>query len=419
MTCLRLRMAICLALVLAASPALAAQNWPRSCDWRDPVSCFGTFHDGRALVPTGSVESLDKAPVYGYIDYDGQMAIAPRFEKAAPFANGLAQVKLDGKWGYIDTSGAFVISPHYDSANSFNAAGVAVVEEGEEFSLIDRTGAVVKRFPLGARYLEPGNQSELSLTPIEVPVVPKVWNAASETVLTLPDKTMRVEPAPSVEGGLFVLIRDSRYRGQWGLLDADGAWIVAPETLHTRYLPKTDGEAFALKRDDGWQLVDRQGQALTQPVFRTISLVAPGIWYVRQQDRTKLLLGNDGNTLVSLGKRPRQINRDELPTYFQIDEGVVIINAAGEVVTKTFADFDSGRVKGDYLWIYDKESQPVEPFSPDGTAVLDDETTARLEDYYVTPLPATAANEATLPLAELRPKDVNAAPAILSREARS
>ncbi|WP_414833143.1 WG repeat-containing protein [Afifella sp. YEN Y35] len=414
MTCARLRASVLAAAALAASPAFALDNWPLSCDWqKDVAGCFHSFHEGLALVPTGP---LDGAPVYGYLDHDGNMAIAPRFTEAAPFANGLAAVKLDGKWGYVDKSGAFAIEPQYDAAHSFNAAGVAIVEKEEAVSLIDKAGTVVKRFPLGARYVEPANQAEVQLTPIEAPLAPVVWDAATTKSLSLPDGTMRVEPAPFIEDGVFVQIRESRYLGSWGLLGMDGAWIVAPEVLGTQKLPITDGKSFAVDREDGWQMVDAAGKPLNDIFFRGLRLIAPGTWRARTEGRTELLLDAAGNTLAELGKGAREIKSDETSTYFQTEDGVIIARAGGEVVERDFPDIGYAREQGDTLWIYDNDNSEVQALGPEGTPLLDDETLAKLDAYSISPVSAADGKAESLPLATLRPNDRNTPPAILTRK---
>ncbi|MBK1622203.1 WG repeat-containing protein [Afifella marina] len=414
MTCARLRASVLVAAAIAASPAFALDNWPQGCDWqKDVAGCFHSFHEGLALVPTGP---LDGAPVYGYLDHDGTMAIAPRFAEAEPFANGLAAVKLDGKWGYLDKSGAFAIEPQYDAAYSFNAAGVAIVEEGEAVSLIDRTGAVVKRFPLGARYIEPADQAKYQLTPIEAPLAPVVWNAATTDSLSLPDGTMRVEPAPFIEDGVFVQIRESRYRGSWGLLGMDGAWIVAPEVLETQKLPITDGKSFAVDREDGWQMVDAAGKPLNDTFFRSLRLIAPGTWRARTEDRTELLLDAAGETLAELGKGTREIKSDKTSTYFQTEGKVIIARAGGEVVERKFPDIGYARQKGDTLWVYDKDNGAIQALDPDGAPRLDDETLAKLDAYSISPVSAADGKAESLPLATLRPTDRNTPPAILTRK---
>jgi WG containing repeat len=57
---------------------------------------------------------------WGFIDLDGNMAISFKFEDATPFREGLAAVKLNGKWGFINRVGDFVIDPIYDAMNTGN-----------------------------------------------------------------------------------------------------------------------------------------------------------------------------------------------------------------------------------------------------------------------------------------------------------
>ena len=98
---------------------------------------------------TGSEE--DEAGRWGYIDKQGRMAIAPAFQEATPFQNGLAAVRQDDLWGYIDAKGAWAIRPAYAEATGFNAQGTALVRIDERDVLIDRQGQTVKTLPLGAR----------------------------------------------------------------------------------------------------------------------------------------------------------------------------------------------------------------------------------------------------------------------------
>ena len=66
---------------------------------------------------------------YGYIDTTGSVVIAPRFESADVFSEGLARVCLDYRCGFIDTTGTMVIEPRFGQfgASSFSE-GLANVE---------------------------------------------------------------------------------------------------------------------------------------------------------------------------------------------------------------------------------------------------------------------------------------------------
>src|SRR6266850_7848906 len=75
---------------------------------------------------------------WGYVDKGGKVVINPQFERAGPFAEGLAEVRL-GRWGYVDGSGKLVINPQFDRAAGFRE-GLAAVEFGGRYGYIDSTG---------------------------------------------------------------------------------------------------------------------------------------------------------------------------------------------------------------------------------------------------------------------------------------
>ena len=214
-------------------PAHAMSDWQRECqrgtyEINPYTPCAQPFHEGLAAVMTGSEE--DEAGRWGYIDKQGRMAIAPAFQEATPFQNGLAAVRQDDLWGYIDAKGAWAIRPAYAEATGFNAQGTALVRIDERDVLIDRQGQTVKTLPLGARSwgFRPGQ----TLAEIEVPQPPRLFNVATGRALTLPDDVMALgEPT---QGQIPAQRRASRYNGWWGLLSANGRWAVPPETLRSR-----------------------------------------------------------------------------------------------------------------------------------------------------------------------------------------
>lgn len=57
----------------------------------------------------------------GYIDMQGKIAIPsdPKIQEAKPFSEGLASVKIKGKWGYINRSGSIVIQPKFNEVSPF------------------------------------------------------------------------------------------------------------------------------------------------------------------------------------------------------------------------------------------------------------------------------------------------------------
>ena len=55
--------------------------------------------------PNQDLFRVDKDGKWGFIDETGQIVIEPVYEGVAPFSEGLAAVRLDGKFGYINKAG--------------------------------------------------------------------------------------------------------------------------------------------------------------------------------------------------------------------------------------------------------------------------------------------------------------------------
>lgn len=90
-----------------------------------------SFSEGLAVV------KLDGK--FGCIDIAGEVVIPCRFESAYSFSEGLAAVKVNGKYGYINKSGVSVISYRFDEARSFSEGKAPVLFNGK-WGFIDRSG---------------------------------------------------------------------------------------------------------------------------------------------------------------------------------------------------------------------------------------------------------------------------------------
>ena len=79
---------------------------------------------------------------WGYIDKSGNVVIPLKYDLAYGVKEGLALVKSNGKYGFIDKSGNVVIPLKYDDAASFNE-GLALVKLNGKCGFIDKSGNVV------------------------------------------------------------------------------------------------------------------------------------------------------------------------------------------------------------------------------------------------------------------------------------
>jgi len=90
------------------------------------------FSEGLAAARRGSL--------WGFIDRSGQLVIDVRFRSASKFSEGLAAIFENGRWGYIDRAGRFVIPPRFQEAAPYSEGLAAVCCDGENTRYIDSTG---------------------------------------------------------------------------------------------------------------------------------------------------------------------------------------------------------------------------------------------------------------------------------------
>ncbi|MEZ5306167.1 MAG: WG repeat-containing protein [Pyrinomonadaceae bacterium] len=120
---------------------------------------FFLARDGRVAFETslftlGFKEGLSNARAagkWGFIDQNGKVAIAFRFQGTYPFSENMAAAVDNGLVGYIDRSGDWVIEPRFPPMEndldqlflSYFSEGVAVYREGSNYGYIDRAGNTV------------------------------------------------------------------------------------------------------------------------------------------------------------------------------------------------------------------------------------------------------------------------------------
>ena len=87
----------------------------------------GEFAEGKApVIPKGR----GIGGKMGFVDRNGQIVIAPRYDYIQGFSEGLAAVEIDGEYGYIDHLGRMAIEPQFAHAEPFKN-GLAKIMNGK------------------------------------------------------------------------------------------------------------------------------------------------------------------------------------------------------------------------------------------------------------------------------------------------
>ena len=245
----------------------------------DDVSQALPFTEGLALVAESSKGSLR----YGFMDRAGEIVIAARYANAAPFAEGVAAIKLSrdvgvDDWGYIDRSGAVAIAPRFKGAGSFSG-GLAYVEwvTREHYLLggvIDRQGRVV----------------------VDKPFVPELSRALFGT----PSLEQYRHRQRARFGESLVPRLEGSSKG-W--VDAGGRWVVRGERFAHLGL-FTEGRAPVLLQaaagDPGvWGFVDPRGSLVVEPRYAHVQPFSEGLALVRDSAGRTAYITPAGTSAIS------------------------------------------------------------------------------------------------------------------------
>lgn len=178
--------------------------------------------------------------LWGYMNRDGHLAVAPQFDAAWPFSEGRALVQLDGRFGYLDRNGDVVVPLQYHDAWYFSN-GLAPVLIDSAWSFIDYDGAVVVNSTFG----------------IGAPAT----------------------PAPAVES---VELDRVRVGDHYGFRNADGRIVIDP--LFDQAWHFVDGLA-RVQVDGKWGFIGRTGEMVVDPLFDVAWDFEDGLARVKVDDR--------------------------------------------------------------------------------------------------------------------------------------
>lgn len=132
-------------------------------------------HDGNEIIPpqfrwaTSFSEGLALAAppdskLLGIIDKAGGFVQAPEYEDGGEFHEGLAAVRVNGKWGYVDTGGSWVIRPTLNHAEEFRRGLARVAWEDGGYGYINKRGETIwknvpQKVDTGKSYIKRNAQS--------------------------------------------------------------------------------------------------------------------------------------------------------------------------------------------------------------------------------------------------------------------
>jgi hypothetical protein len=79
---------------------------------------------------TEGLRGIKKNGKFGFIDDQGRLRVANRYENIMPFSEGLAAIKIRNKWGFINRDEKIIIQPVYEDVKPFEKGYSLVKQNG-------------------------------------------------------------------------------------------------------------------------------------------------------------------------------------------------------------------------------------------------------------------------------------------------
>ncbi len=189
----------------------------------------------------------EKVLLFGYADTIGNIVIEPKYEYSESFFDGLAAVKIDGRYGYIDTEDNIVIGCNFDFASNFRE-GMAVVGRDMKLGYIDKSGEIL--IPL-----EYGKASAFINGMAAVGKNGKTGYIDKDNNLLIPHFYDNIS---FISEGMINVELD----GKWGFIDTDGNTLI--DFIYDSASPFFDGIAY-VGMDGGYGYIRYSGDFVIEP----------------------------------------------------------------------------------------------------------------------------------------------------------
>lgn len=228
----------------------------------------------KPVVETARLLPVKQDAKWGYIDSKGALVIAPQYDEAKPFSEGLAAVRVGKQWGYIDGAGATKINPQYKFAGDFSGGLAFVLPEGEEKKSGKGGGGLVALTAGSSGRLESKPKSEK--------------DGAGKGGYIDPSGKMVIGPrfheSEKFSEGLALVCLKPKVMGYTTYLTLSGL-AQEPAVLQTRkigYVDKSGNLITTAEFDDGkgfhsgvawvmvgrkWGFLDKTGKSVIEPTF--------------------------------------------------------------------------------------------------------------------------------------------------------
>ncbi len=176
---------------------------------------------------------------FGFVDPNGDLRIANRYDSVDNFNEGLAPMLIRGKWGFLNKREHIVIQPRYSDAKGFDH-GIFVVGQAGKYGIIDKTGNIIVRVEYDRIEKLPGGNFMTQLDD-KLGLIDDYGKT-----LILP----RFHQLEDLDNGFVIVAR----KGKYGLITASGLDVIPMtyddliyDSINDLYLAKTESDWIVIR----------------------------------------------------------------------------------------------------------------------------------------------------------------------------
>ena len=170
---------------------------------------------------------------YGFVNSNGQLIIANRYDDIQLFSEGLAAYQLNGKWGFLNEQEQLVVQPYYDEVLPFNQ-NVAAVRDGTQWGLIDQNGNIIEKIKYSKLLRTKEGKYE-------------IYGDKGAGLLDAKEQQILIPSYEVLEdiGNRRAIIRKNK---KWGVVNYDGTYFIP--TLYQRVLYSPQQDLFLIRENE-------------------------------------------------------------------------------------------------------------------------------------------------------------------------
>jgi WD40 repeat protein len=289
---------------------------------------------------------FEKNGKYGFVDQNGNVKIAIKYDYCSEFSNGLAKVQIGSKYGFINSTGKEVISIKYDEVGDF-LNRIVLVKLNNKFGAIDRNGKEVLpvkcdyigNFDSGAALVKIGLKVGYidSSGKVLLPIIYNFVNWVNAEIALINTGGKRSYPSSFGDGIVW--------GGKWGLINYKFEMIIPLQYDFIEYLgyglfkttiggsPKMLGDGFNVfvsATGGKNSLVSEKGKEITQRKYDDI--------YPFYEDRAFVRIGKKYGMLDTVGKEFIPVKYDKIDN-FQDGEAFVYVGSKRGIISIDGSEF--------------------------------------------------------------------------------